>query len=383
MHPLRRWYHDASGAVADLGVLLPITAALVIGNGLDPGTALVGVGALYMCAGWYFKVVVPVQPIKAAAAIAIARDISPTELATAGVILGAVLVLLGITGLSRRLARAFATPIVRGLQLGIGLILIETAVGYASPNGRLAPLLATAAVAGLLVAAARIERRYPVALAVVLVAVTHTLVTTGAGPDIAFAFWQPRLNASIFDPSVIWSALVLLVIPQVPLTLGNAVVAVVDLEHRYYPGAATKVDARSISLSSGLANLAAGAVTGMPMCHGSGGLTAHYRAGARTYRMNLVIGGALLALGLFFGPTVLALIALVPVVVLAGFLAFTGLFHGSLAASLRGWDLAIGLIMGALGLLTGNLAVALGVGLVLYWVPKIARPGSLEQPSPG
>jgi SulP family sulfate permease len=61
-------FGDASGAVADLGLLIPIAAALIVENGLDAGTVLVGAGALYVAAGTYFKVPVPVQPIKAAAA---------------------------------------------------------------------------------------------------------------------------------------------------------------------------------------------------------------------------------------------------------------------------------------------------------------------------
>src|SRR5688572_23521690 len=104
MRSVGRWAQDASGAVADLGVLAPLATALVINNGFDPATVLVGVGALYLFAGSYFKVPVPVQPIKAAAAITIARDLPPEHLATAGIILGVVLVILGATGVSRWLA---------------------------------------------------------------------------------------------------------------------------------------------------------------------------------------------------------------------------------------------------------------------------------------
>ena len=46
--------------------------------------------------------------------------------------------------------------------------------------------------------------------------------------------------------------------------------------------------------------VAVGLLGGMPMCHGSGGLTAHYRAGARSWRMGLWIGLPLLAGGLAF-----------------------------------------------------------------------------------
>jgi sulfate permease, SulP family len=194
----------------------------------------------------------------------------------------------------------------------------------------------------------------------------YSLITSGM-PALETGLWHPGLNSSALEWSALGSAFVLLVLPQIPLTFGNAVVAVVDLEHRYFPVEARKVTARAISLSSGTANIVAGALTGMPMCHGSGGLTAHYRAGARTYRMNLMIGGTLLVLGLFFGPAALGLLALIPVSVLAGFLASTGLFHSSLASSLRGRDLAIAVAMGVVGVVTTNLALSLGLGLALYW----------------
>ena len=379
MKAFRTWAQDAAGAVADLGVLAPLAAALVLSNGMDTGTVLVGVGALYLVAGWYFKVPVPVQPIKAAAAIAIAQRLPPETLATAGIILGVVLAVLGATGATVWLTRLFAMPVVRGLQLGLGLILVRTAIDLASREDTLMPLLVAGTVAVALVTGSRLLARSPVALVIVLAAVAYTVAGRDPGPGLQVALWDPRLNPAILEPSVIWQALILLVIPQLPLTLGNAVVAVVDLEHRYYPNQAHKVGARSVSLSCGLANIAAGLLTGMPMCHGSGGLTAHYRAGARTFRMNLLIGGALLVLGLFFAPTTVWLIGLVPVAVLAGFLAFTGLFHASLASSLRGRELAVAVAMGVVGLLTTNLAIALALGMALYWPLELVGRSRIAQ----
>jgi hypothetical protein len=367
MARINRWVQDASGSVADLGVLAPIAAALVIGNGFDAGTILVGVGALYLLAGLYFRVPVPVQPIKAAAAIAIARGLPPETLAVAGVLLGLVVLIVGATGMARWLARAFAEPIVRGLQLGVGLILMKTAFVLASPTGSAIPVAVALTIAVVLVWAGRRTSPVPIALGIIAGSALFALATAQNLPAVHLSLWTPHLNTAVLDPTVLSSALVLLVIPQIPLTFGNAVIAVVDLEHRYFPIESRKVNARSISLSCGMANVAAGALTGMPMCHGSGGLTAHYRAGARSYRMNLIMGGALLVLGLGFAPTAFAWLTLIPAVVLAGFLAFTGLFHSSLAATLRGTDLAIALAMGMLGLITTNLAFSLALGLALYW----------------
>lgn len=382
MERARAWLGDASGSVADLGVLAPIAGALILRNGLDAGTVLVGVGLLYLVAGFYFRVPVPVQPIKAAAAIAIARELPPETIGAAGLMLGIVLMILAATGAARALARVFALPLVRGLQLGVGLILIRTAIDLASPGGRVIPLAVAGAVAAALVVGARTRRSFPLALVVIVGASAWAILATGHVPPVHISIWDPTLNAGALDLSVLMSALVLLVVPQIPLTFGNAVVAVVDLEHRYFPENARKVTASAVSYSCGVANVAAGVAGGMPMCHGSGGLTAHYRAGARSYRMNGLIGGVLLTLGLFFGSAAVGIIGLIPLSVLAGFLAFTGLFHASLVGELRRSDLAIAVLMGMIGFATTNLAISLVVGLVAYW-PLTAVVGGREvEPAP-
>ena len=371
MEQVRSLVRDASGAVADLGVLLPIAAALIVRNGLDAGTVLVGAGLLYLAAGSYFRVPFPVQPIKAAAAIAIARHLAPETLAAAGLCLGVILLVLAVTGLASALSRIFTPPIVRGVQVGVGLILVRGALHLPKGGGTTGTYVLAAAVAlALTVGATR--RRWPVALAIVGAGVAASLL---AGKSVALhaALWHPSIAGHAFHPDVLWSALVLLVIPQVPLTFGNAVVALTELEHEYFGERGRRVTPRAVSLSCGLANVAAGTLGGMPMCHGSGGLTAHYRAGARTRTMNLLIGVPLLAIGLVFGPAALAVIGLVPVGVLMGFLAFTGVFHALLVADQRGYDLFIALAMGVVGWATSNLATALGVGLILHWAPLGVR----------
>jgi len=362
-----RWLSgDVAGSVADLGVLLPLVSALVLSGGFDAGTVLVGVGTLYVVSGLAFRVPVPVQPIKAAAAITIARELPPAQLAVAGLILGLVLVALSLTGLAHRLAAVFTEPIVRGLQLGVGLILVRTSWRLAGPDPSGAVILCAVAVTAVLLVGTL--RRLPLALPILVVGVAWSLAHTSVG-GLELGLWQPRLAFGDLDAGLVWGAIGLLVIPQLPLTFGNAVVGVSKLEHEYYGPRARRVSEPRIALSCGLANIAVGVVGGMPMCHGSSGLTAHFRAGAQTARMNLVIGVPLLAVGVIGGPAVLPLLALVPAAVLAGFLAFTGLLHAGLAWRLRGYSLATAVTMAAVGFVTANLAWSLLTGLVLHWAP--------------
>lgn len=100
------------------------------------------------------------------------------------------------------------------------------------------------------------------------------------------------------------------------------------------------------------------------MCHGAGGLTAHQRLGARTAGMNILLGSLFLALGLFFAPQIPQLLGLLPVWVLAGFLAYAGLRHAWLVLDLKGMPLLIALVAGILGAWLGNLAITAGVALI-------------------
>jgi SulP family sulfate permease len=62
----------------------------------------------------------------------------------------------------------------------------------------------------------------------------------------------------------------------------------------------------------------------MPLCHGAGGLAAHFRFGARTVGSNLMIGTIFIALAILLGPHCLAIIFLLPLSVLGVLLLFAG-----------------------------------------------------------
>lgn len=360
---------DAAGAVADLGVLVPLAAALILVNGLDAGAVFVCAGLLVLVSGAVFRVPFPVQPLKALTAVAVARELSPDVIHAAGIELAAFLLLLSIGHVADAVARLFVKPVVRALQLGVGTLLVATAARLAidPPDlfaGTPAPpwpvILAASAFAGVAVAAQR--RRYGMALALF-----------GAGVLTAVAATRPEMGPpSLAVPDLhlppiatFGSAFVLLVIPQLPLTFGNAVVAVNDLAHDYFGDTARRVSPSRVCLSAGVGNAASAVLGGMPMCHGAGGLTAHVRLGARTPWMNAMLGAAFLALGLLFAEQVPVILGLMPVWVLAAFLAYAGLRHAWLVADLRGAPLAIAVGTGLLGAWLGNLALTAGLALVL------------------
>ncbi|MSQ40238.1 MAG: sulfate permease, partial [Dehalococcoidia bacterium] len=92
---------ELSGGLGDLGILIPLEAALVAVNGLNPTTTLFGVGITYILAGWYFRIPMPVQPLKALAVIAIAHQSPPSVIAAAALLMAGSLAFLSATGAMR------------------------------------------------------------------------------------------------------------------------------------------------------------------------------------------------------------------------------------------------------------------------------------------
>jgi uncharacterized protein (DUF983 family) len=361
--------NEITGAIADLGVLVPLAAALIAVNHLDASGVFVGAGLLVLASGAIFRIPFPVQPLKALAAVAIARRLSPDVIHAAGLEIAAFLLLLSVGRFASLIARAFTKPVVRALQAGVGVLLMMSAaklvarppdVFEGTPPSPWPVLLAVAAFLALGYAARR--KQYALALGVLVAGTIAAWFAAGpvlTGPS----FTLPRIGwpaASSFGP-----ALVLLVVPQLPLTFGNAVVAVNDVAHSYFGERASRVTATRVCLSCGAGNVFAGLLGGMPMCHGSGGLTAHVRLGARTAAMNVGLGTAFVGLGLFFADQTSTILGLLPVWALAAFLAYAGLRHAWLVADQRGAALVLAVGAGAVGAAAGNLAITLAIALAV------------------
>jgi MFS superfamily sulfate permease-like transporter len=136
---------------------------------------------------------------------------------------------------------------------------------------------------------------------------------------------EPRLPA-IEIGQVGWSDLLIgiafLALPQVPLTLGNAIIAITDENNRLFPHRA--VSERKVSISTGIMNLFSGSFGGVPMCHGAGGMAGHVRFGARTGGSLIILGVLLLLLALFLSPSVHTIFRAVPKEILGVILFLTG-----------------------------------------------------------
>ena len=144
----------------------------------------------------------------------------------------------------------------------------------------------------------------------------------------------------------------------------NGRVATADAERAYFGRRASRVKPNRLAASIGTWNLAAGLAGGLPLCHGAGGVTAHYKLGARTAAATLSAGVIFASLGLVLGDSLPALLQLLAPGALAGMLLFVAIQHALLAASLERFaDRTIAAGVGAVTIATGNLAFGFAAGL--------------------
>jgi sulfate permease, SulP family len=362
---------ELAGAVADLGVLVPIAVALIVGNGLSPTAVLLPAGLLYIANAVLYGLPLPAQPLKAFGAIAIAQGLGADEIAAGALLIGALFFLAGRLGLLDLAARAFPRALIRGIQLTVGLLFLEIAWGlvtdppkafadYALEPSWAVPLALTA------LALAFVFKRAGVSLALVAVG---AIVMLALGANEA-ALGPSELSFPSLDATTLATAFTVLVLPQAPLSFANSCLAPADAARVYFGERADRVRPGRLAKTYGVANLFAGSISGMPVCHGAGGLTAHYSFGARTAGAPLVMGTALLVLAVGAGAGLAGILPAFPLPILAALLAAAGVLHVGLLRDLRGvWSWTLALTVGAVGF-TLNLVWALALGLAAWWLAR-------------
>ncbi|KAK4219301.1 putative sulfate transporter [Rhypophila decipiens] len=338
---------EISGALGDLGTLLPLMIALAIHGSIDLPTTLVFTGVFNVITGAVFGIPLPVQPMKAIAAAAISQKSSLAETTAAGGWVGFAILLLNMTGLIRWLTAAIPVPIVKGIQLGAGLqLIISAGSSLILPLEWLFPLLdnrtwALLSFLALLFVAPSgldVKKPRPFALLLFIFGICFSLLSIGmmesghGAPSLPFlSIWRPKINIPAFmSPASIGMAL-----SQLPLTTLNSIIAVCALgEHLFPPPAPAILPApvsaspasavspsspspsppstTTLGISVSLMNLLACFFGCMPVCHGSGGLAAQYRFGARSGASIILLGLFKIALGVLLGNSLIDLLGFFP-----------------------------------------------------------------------
>jgi MFS superfamily sulfate permease-like transporter len=322
------WLSEASGAFGDLGVLIPFVTAYLAIVGMAPQSVLVPIGLASIAAGLWFRTPFPVQPMKLIGASVVLYSqagiaMTPEVVVAAGLCTGVIWLVLGLTGFAERLSAWIPREALLGVVMGLGF-------GFMLQGLRTMSAQPWGGAATLAIALVLLSRPAIPTMLVLLAGGIFASLFGGSSPALAAlaSLGAPALTLPAFAwPTLSWRALevgmLLLALPQLPLTFGNALFAIVDENNRRFPGRPT--NERAVALSTGAMNLVSSALGGIPLCHGAGGMAAQTRFGARSGRAPVILGITLLVLGLVFADAVAALFTLVPPAVLGAILFLAGL----------------------------------------------------------
>jgi len=309
-----------AGAFGDVGTLIPFVVAYITIVKMPPLGLLFMFGVMLLASGLYYRTPMPVQPMKAIGAAAIAGGISPAALYGAGFSTGLFWLFAGITGILRPISKLATKPVVRGIMLGLGLTFMVDGVN----RMKTAPVLA-----GIALVVTYILLTNPKVPAMFMLLIIGVVSAVIMNPQLLSELARVHIgfNMPVFSlPMITWNDLVtgtlLFTLPQIPLTLGNAVIAITAENNELFPD--RPVTEKKIAISQGIMNLIAPLFGGIPMCHGAGGMAGHVRFGARTGGALVILGALLIFIALFFSDSVSFIFKIFPNAILGVILFFAG-----------------------------------------------------------
>lgn len=389
--------NELAGAFGDIGTDLPLVVGMLVA--MQPHTAagelttlVAGVfiffGLGQIASGITYGLPMPVQPLKAVAAIVIAKGMAPEVVFGGGLAVGVIMLALTVSRALEWLMRVIPLEAVRGVQLGLGLKLAGIALtryvpgtagaGTRLTSGELALNYAIAAVAAMVVLMLWGNRKVPSALVLIGGGLLFALLfrvdlgAVGSG----FGLTLPKVTAPGWD--AILTGAVVLALPQVPLSLSNSVIGTAQTARDLFPDAG--VTATRIGITYSLLNLVNPFFGGLPVCHGCGGLAGHYAFGGRTGGSPVIYGSLLLVIGLFFAGSFTEVVGVFPLPILGVLLLFEAValmrLVGDVIGLRRGFYIAllVGVVAASLpyGFLIG---LAGGTALGYFWKPAgLAEP---------
>ncbi len=366
--------NELSGAFGDLGTDFPLIAGMILVAQLDAASVLILFGLMQAFTGIVYGMPMPVQPLKAMAVIVITQKLTGDVLYGGGLAIGVVMLVLAATGLIDWVARIVPKSVVRGIQLGLGMQLAMLALkDYAPADGAQGYMLAAAAFAVALALLG--NRRFPPAPFMVLLGIVYAFAFKVDAAQLAGSagFSLPKLHTPTWSDVV--TGFFVLALPQLPLSLGNSILATKQVAQDFFPE--KRLTVRKISFTYSLMNLVNPFLGGVPTCHGSGGIAGHYAFGARTGGSAVIEGILYMGLGVFFAGGFRLAIEIFPKPVLGVILLFEAIALMKLLRDMtaRASDFTIVLLV---GLIAFGLPYGYVIGLVVGTLLAYLFPRQLE-----
>jgi MFS superfamily sulfate permease-like transporter len=353
--------NEIAGAFGDIGTDLPLLVGMILASGLHSASVLVMFGLMQYFTALRYRMPMPVQPLKAVAVIVITQKISPETLYGGGLAIGIVMLVLTLSGGITWLARVVPKPVVRGLQLGLGIQLALLALGdYVQADGASGYVLA--AIGFVIVIALFGNRRFPPALPVIALGIVYALAFKLSAADLAHAAGLTLPHVRSVSSVDIATGFIVLALPQIPLSLGNSILATRQVAADLFPE--REVTVNKLSYTYAAMNLVSPFFGGVPTCHGSGGLVGHYTFGARTGGSIIIYGTIFIVLGLFFAAGFQQVVQVFPLPILGVLLFFeaAGLILMIRDEAVHREGLFIAILV---GLIAAGLPYGYGIALVI------------------
>ncbi len=339
---------ELSGSLGDLGTFLPFLIALTRNRTISLSSTLVFTGLANIFTGIFFGIPLPVQPMKAIGAIMISNRLSEAVSASAGLFVAGLVLIFSITGALTWFTRVIPIPVVKGIQVGTGLSLLLSAgvslepidiwLGWGSFGDKVISLVLGLLSNGfwiLLIAIFLLgpvhRPRFPYAAVIFIIGIIGPIVDTISYGRHGFQFWRPE--PFLPSPEEFGKG-VPIGLGQLPLTTLNSIIAVAHLSNDLFP-TLPELDITSLGISVAVMNLVGCWFGSMPVCHGSGGLAAQYRFGARSGASIIFLGSVKLLLGLFCGAYIFEILDNYPRPILALLVIAAGLELAKVGESLN------------------------------------------------
>ncbi len=289
--------NELSGSFGDIGTDLPLLIGVVLTCKLDPASIFIMFGVMQIMTGFLYGIPMPVQPLKAMAALMIAQQLSGNLLFGAGLAIGILMLILTFTNVLDWIVRKIPHSVVRGIQFGLGLSLASLALKDFIPSAGLNGYI-LAAIGFILIILFIGNRRYPPALFVVMLGVIYASFFTVDFTSLlgSIDISLPTLNLPTHNDII--SGFLILGIPQIALSISNSVIATNRTVNDLFPEKQFSV--KKIGFTYSLMNLINPFFSGFPTCHGAGGIAGHYNFGGRTGGSVVIYGLLFLVIGLFF-----------------------------------------------------------------------------------
>ena len=354
---------EFGGAFGDWGTLIPFIIGYISIVGLNPAGIFLTLGITNIILGIKFNLPLPVQPQKTIGTVAISKGWDSNMVISTGFGTGVVWFLLGFSKKLNKIVSKVPIIAVRGIQLGLALILGWTGILLFSENLYLG--LISLSIILILIK----NKPIPSAIILTIAGILIMVFTPGAINISKLKFGIPILTFQLPTWNNFLLGMLYAGIAQLFLTLTNVMIATVVLIKELFPEK-EGIDANALAFNMGAMNLINPFLVGMPLCHGSGGLMAQYAFGARTGGSMILEGVMELMLGLFFSEALLELFTKFPMAILGAMLIYTAFLLGKI--SFKDFNLKAFPIILTSAIICFFLNIALGflIGLILYLIFK-------------